>query len=287
MKIGRVLKIIQEALPAETAMENDKIGLQAQAERNEINSILIAYEANQEVIQEAIENNSDCIITFHPLIFSPLYSITNDDRVGDLCSKLIKNSIALISLHTTFDAYSKGTSYIFAKELGFGIVDFLKADETYENRGMGVIAQPEKPISERELLERVSWTSRSPLRYSELKNKKPIDKVAIMAGSGTSFLPEALNSGAQAFITADVKYHQFHSVYGKIMIIDPGHYEMEQFVPFGIAETLKDKLDKEADISIKVSKVSTNPVRYYPNEEDYKTKQEQLLIKKERVISNE
>ena len=284
MLLDKLLNIIEVNLPAASAMGEDKIGLQVQSGKKEVNKILVTLEVNDAVLKEAGKYNCDCIITFHPLIYNPLKFIKDDDRTGSLCSGLIKKSISLISVHTNFDAYSEGTSKIFASRLGLKVIDFLEPDKNFENRGMGVIAVSEKPISPEELLKRIYKICKSPIRYSIKKDLRKLDKIAIVGGSGTAFMDNAIKSGASAFITADITYHRFHEANGKLMLIDPGHYEMEQFVPEGIALLLKEKLSKTDYKSIHISNTLTNPVRYYPKTEKYLTLQKNNLLYNHMVV---
>jgi len=262
-------------------MQGDKIGLQVQSGREEINKILIALELNNEVIKEAKESGADCIITFHPLIYNPITQILESDRVGNICSELIRNSICMVSIHTNFDAFSKGTSEILANKLGLDIKGFLEPDENYLNAGMGVIAESEKELSANELLDKVLNVCNSPIRFSPPGNSIKINRIAIVGGSGMSFIERVKNSGVQAFITADITYHRFHDVNGRIMLIDPGHYEMEQFVPDGIGGLLSEKTD---DLLIEVSGVLTNPIRYYPDTEKYLSLQKKYLLQNNRMV---
>jgi GTP cyclohydrolase I len=277
MLIENLLKVIDKCLPPESAMTNDRLGLQVQSGRREVNRILVTLELNEEVISEAIEKNSDCIITFHPLIFHPLTSINDNDRVGKLCSELIHNSIALIAIHTNFDAYSQGTSKIFADKLGLESIGFLTPDLFFEDCGMGIIAKPTTPLSSGDLLEKISSICLSPLRYCEGKKIKDIKKIAIVGGSGSSFLDNAIESGADVYITADITYHTFHKALGRIMLIDAGHYEMEKFVPYALADFLKSKLGDGYYKSIFASYTWTNPVRYYPMTDYYTEKQKEFI----------
>ncbi len=277
MHIIRLLDLIEQLLPAQTAMENDRIGLQVQSGLDEVENLLVTLEIDDEVIDEAISLNCDCIITFHPLIFNPLTSLVQTDRSGRLCSKLIRAGIALISIHTNFDAFAGGTSKIFAEKLGLKTTGFLADDKIYENKGMGVIAEPEAPIKPDELLNKVSSICSSPLRYSASRGNM-IKKIAIVGGSGGSFMENAIESGADVFITADLTYHTFHAVAGKIMLIDPGHYEMEQFVPAGLKHLIENEIRNEQIKFIGLSKVLTNPVRYYPDADRYAELQEKYLM---------
>jgi putative NIF3 family GTP cyclohydrolase 1 type 2 len=208
--------------------------------------------------------------------------LINSERVGNLCYQLIKKSITLIVVHTTFDVFSEGTSKILASKLGLEVIDFLIPDKNYKNKGMGVIAASKNPISPNDLLERVYKICNSPIRFTSSNNPTLIDKIAIVGGSGSSFINEAVKSGVQAYITADITYHRFHDVYNKMMLIDPGHYEMEQFVPEGLANLLNENLDTTEIEKIFVSSSLTNPVRYYPDLDIYETKQKNYLLNKNK-----
>jgi putative NIF3 family GTP cyclohydrolase 1 type 2 len=166
-----------------------------------------------------------------------------------------------------------------ADKLELDVAGFIEPNINYENYGMGVMAIPRKLINRAELLERVKSVCNSPLRYCNGISDN-IGKIAIVGGSGSSFIDSVMKTGADAFITADVTYHKFHQAAGKMMIIDPGHYEMEQFVPQGLQKLLIEKMNKEDYNSIVLSKVLTNPVNYFPDSEDY------LIMQKNYLINN-
>ncbi len=262
MLIENLVKIIDDILPRQSGFEGDRLGLQLQSGRLEVSHVLVTLEITPEVVREAIELKADAIITFHPLIYKPLAEIIDNERVGELTTLLIQNSIAVISVHTAFDAYRLGTSHILAEKLGLEVTGFLMPNNNFPECGIGIVAEPETELFGRDLARLVSDKLFAPVKYN-FGRTDLIKKIAIIGGSGSSFLDEAIASGADAFITADVSYHTFHAASGKIMIIDPGHYEMEQFVSLGIARLLSDNLNNELKIDVSVS--YTNPVRYSSN----------------------
>lgn len=277
MQLFELIKLINEALPPETAMDGDRLGLQIESTKLELSNLLIAFEMTDKVVEEAISINCDCIIVFHPLIFMPLKKINFSDRVGRITAKLIKSDIALISVHTTFDAYYEGTNKILADLLEVSIIRNLVPDSQHEGFGMGIIGEFASSISAKELLQRVYSKCNSPIKYTE-GSSDSIKKIAIVGGSGSSFIQDVLANDVDAFMTADITYHTFHMLKGKIWLIDPGHYEMEQFVSKGIAKLLEIKLSNE-NLNIFISKTYTNPVRYFPDTDKYKRLQEELLNK--------
>jgi len=152
MNIHQFVQLLHTALPPETAMKGDRLGLQVQSGRTEITSVLVTLEVTDDVLSEAQNNGIDCIVTFHPLIFSPMISLQENDRVGRLCSGLIRSNIALVAAHTNFDAFPKGTSAILAEELGLKIERVLVPDKSIAGSGMGVIA-PLAPWPEKKIIE--------------------------------------------------------------------------------------------------------------------------------------
>jgi len=262
MNIEKLLLEIDKLFPPESAITGDRIGLQIQTENNIVNGILFTLEVTDEVVDECVSNNFNTIISFHPLIYSKLSAISLTERVGRLCSKLIKKSINLISIHTTFDVYQFGTSKILSDLLDLTYQSFLVPDKIRSNCGMGVIAVPKTDIKTLELVEKTSQVCASQIRYSGDDNTK-LNKIAIVGGSGTSFIDAVISNKCDCFITADATYHQFHSAKDNFTLIEVGHYEMEKFVPNGIAKALTPLLENNK-INFAVSNISTNPINYYP-----------------------
>ncbi len=96
------------------------------------------------------------------------------------------------------------------------------------------------------------------IRHTKLLNK-PVKKVALCGGSGSSILNEAIQQGADVFISSDFKYHQFFQADSKILIIDIGHYESEQFTK----EIFYNLLMKNfPNFAVHFSSVNTNPINY-------------------------
>ena len=262
MNLNFFLEFLENHFPSKYAMPGDKIGLQVHSGKSEIENLLVCYEVTPEVIGEALWNKADTILTFHPLIFHPLQQILQNDRVGKLVSLLILHKISLISLHTRFDVYEFGTSFLFAKELGLSIEKFLLPNQENEKFGMGIIGKFENALPVDVFLDKVYNITKSPLRFAK-NNSQKIQRVGIVGGSGTSFLDAALENSLDAMITADASYHTFHAIKGKIALIDAGHYETEQFIVPALAGFLQENLENEF-LNITESKIITNPVEYFP-----------------------
>lgn len=119
MKLKTLVKKFESKYPLNLAYDWDNVGLLVGDFDAEINKVMVSLEANENVIQEAIKNNVDLIVTHHPFIFKKLNKINTGDLKGRLIHKLIKNDIALYSMHTNFDIAFDGLNDYFMEVMGF------------------------------------------------------------------------------------------------------------------------------------------------------------------------
>lgn len=131
------------------------------------------------------------------------------------------------------------------------------------NYGMGVIGELQKALSEKEFLSHVSRSLRIKNLRFNLSGKSKIKKVAVCGGSGGDLMDSALQQNADAFVTADVKYHTFQDAENEILLIDAGHFETE--IP--VLDEVKKRIEKFIIDKTKVYKYSgsTNPIVFYNN----------------------
>jgi dinuclear metal center YbgI/SA1388 family protein len=137
--------------------------------------------------------------------------------------------------------------------------DIVPLDNINQDIGMGMVGELEEEKSETEFLNFLKETMNAKgIRHSILLNK-PIKKVAVLGGSGSFAIENAINAKADIYITADIKYHEFYKAENKLIIADIGHYESEQFTKNLLVEILTKKFPNFAII---LSKKNTNPIYY-------------------------
>jgi dinuclear metal center YbgI/SA1388 family protein len=142
------------------------------------------------------------------------------------------------------------------EEPAYDIISIKKADSTV---GAGMIGFLDKEESEIDFLNRIKVIFGNPvIRYTNLRNK-PIKKVAVCGGAGSFLLKDAINTGADIFITGDFKYHQFFDADNQIVIADIGHFESEQFTKELFYELLTIKF---SNFAVYFTKENTNPIKY-------------------------
>jgi dinuclear metal center YbgI/SA1388 family protein len=139
--------------------------------------------------------------------------------------------------------------------------DVYPVDTPSLQYGMGVVGELERPVQLRVFLQRVRRSLGIPhLRYTGDQGTT-VRRVAVCGGSGADLLPAAIAAGADAFVTADVKYHAFHDSSRAIALIDAGHYETEVPVVHSLARRLAARL-RGKGIPVSSTRVTTNPVRW-------------------------
>jgi dinuclear metal center YbgI/SA1388 family protein len=143
------------------------------------------------------------------------------------------------------------------EEVAFELVALRNSNQEL---GAGMVGSLSKPMAEEAFLSFLKEKMKiNTIRHTTLLGK-PVQKLAICGGSGSFLLKDAINAGADVFITGDFKYHQFFDAEGKIVIADIGHYESEQFTVEIFEEILRKKF---SNFAVLLSRISTNPVKYY------------------------
>ena len=137
--------------------------------------------------------------------------------------------------------------------------EIVTLENTNGDIGMGMIGELEQPMGELECLKFIKEKMNTEsVRHSQLRDT-PVKKIAVLGGSGAFAISAAKASGADIFISADVKYHQFYEAEGKLVIADIGHYETEQFTKNLLVDYLTKKIP---NFAIRLSDSKTNPIKY-------------------------
>lgn len=139
------------------------------------------------------------------------------------------------------------------------VYDIVLLDNYYSKVGSGMVGNLKSPVEELAFLKAVKKQLQTNcIRYTPLR-QKTVKRVAICGGAGRFLLNNAIATGADVFITADFKYHDFFDADGKIVVADVGHFESEQFTKHLLMEKISEKFPTFAAL---MSKTNTNPIKY-------------------------
>lgn len=136
---------------------------------------------------------------------------------------------------------------------------FSPCSDTDTKTGLGVVAMLEQPMPVQEFVALVKEKLGVALLRCNEMPEQPIQRIAICGGAGGEFIGEAVSSGAQAYLTADVRYHDFGEWAGRIFIVDAGHYETENCTKMLLMHLIKEKF---ANFAVYISETEKNPINY-------------------------
>ena len=260
IKVSEILSYLTDVAPICWQESYDNSGLLIGDANALVDKVLLTLDVTEDVIDEAIENSFHLVISHHPLIFKGLKNILVDDTTGKIITKAIKNDISIAAMHTNIDNSFHGVNRVLAEKLGLSGLCILHLNNSETQVGSGMFGSLENEMSEIDFLKMIKEKLNVPsIRHSKFLGK-PIKKVAFCGGSGAFLINDAKCCGADAYITADLKYHDFFDADNEMFIVDAGHFETEQFTKQLFADII---LKKNPKFALQISSVNTNSVNYF------------------------
>ena len=259
MKISNVMEILNEWAPEADAQEWDNVGLLIGSKEDELTGILVALDVTTAIANEAKDSGSNLIITHHPIIFNPLYSLRRDEYPASVIVQLIKNDLSLYTMHTNLDIAETGVNESLAEKLK------LKQIKPFDDPGLGAfgrIGELQSEVRMEDFLKEL----KSVLKVESLTYKgdisQSIKKVAISSGAGGSFIEMAIRMNADVFVSSDFKHSNWLEAGDRIALVNAGHFESEEVVLDSIIDKLGRRMNG-VDISIRKAKSESKPYKLY------------------------
>jgi len=265
MKIREITDAIEQYAPLRLQEEWDNAGIQVGNPEADVTGVLLCTDATEAVVAEAVSLGYNLVIAHHPLIFHGLKKIMGRTPVERTVAMAIKHDITVYSAHTNMDSAWQGVSFRMADKIGLTDVEFLDdnrvdpyGEHSGTTAGCGVIGNIE-PMAAREVLKRVKAAFEvGAVRYSGDGNAM-VSRVALCGGAGGFLLDKAVTMGAQLYVTADMRYHDFLDNNQRIVVADIGHYESEHFTKEIFLEIIQ---KKNPTFAVAFAKNETNQVNY-------------------------
>ena len=201
MKVKELYERLSDAIPEHLRESWDNDGLMCSADTtNEINNVLITLDVTEEIVDYAIERNFDLIISHHPLIFTPITHVTENSHTARKIIKLITNNVSVFSFHTRLDKVKGGVNDILAGILGLcEVTSFGEGD-------MGRIGILPEDYDLEQFADVVKMSlGADAVRIADAYN--PVKRVALVGGDGKSFVKDALQAGADTYLSGRMSYN--------------------------------------------------------------------------------
>jgi dinuclear metal center YbgI/SA1388 family protein len=267
MTVKQIISAIEDLAPLALQNDFDNSGLQAGDCSQKVGGILLCLDVTPEVLDEAIELGCNLIISHHPLLFKPLRTLTGKTYIERCLIKACKNDLVIYAAHTNLDNARGGVNFHLAEKIGLQNVRFLKPNATGwfsdERNGLtggsGAVGELVAEEDEESFLERIKKIFQlKSLQHSPLTGK-PIRKVALCGGSGAFLISDAIETGADVFLTGEARYNDYYDVEDRMLLAVLGHYETEHHTKELFFDIISKKIP---NFAIHFSNVNTNPVNY-------------------------
>lgn len=217
-----------------------------------VEKILLSLDVTDKTVDAAVSGGYDLILTHHPLIFSPVKSLSDQTPAGRRLIRLVQNGISVFSFHTRLDALEGGVNDVLAEQIGlFDVRPFGLPGE--EIGRIGFVA----PASFAEFAERVKSVLGAPV-LEVVDSGRGVGKVALVGGAGKDYLSEAIRLGADTYLTGEMGHHaDLDAADAGINLILAGHHYTE----FPVLERLR-QLALECDSTLSFGTFNSCPVGF-------------------------
>lgn len=254
VKLSEITKFIEAQFPPEYAEDFDNIGLLAGRCDKNVTKVVICLDANKNVVREAAKNGAELIITHHPVIFNPIKSITDNTDAGEMLIDALENGISIYSAHTNLDSSPEGLTDEVCKRLDLSPFSNMEGV-------LGRICHAPEGTTAKSLAEKIKKEFGIDKLFSTFTTNRKINTVAVCNGGGGGELVDiAVQSGADVYISGDLKHHEVSAlkINDSIDFIEIRHFDSEKIV----TELLKHRLCEEFgnEIEIFISKAEASPL---------------------------
>lgn len=247
--LGQAIAAFEELWPAHTAEEWDRPGLVVGSPERELTGILLSVDLTQSVFDEAKKLGANLIVTHHPYLLRGVSSIAETTAKGSLLTQLVMAGVASFAAHTNADIASDGVSAAISSSLG--LTDAAPLTQTGHGRVGNLPSQLTAEQLVARLVEVLPKTAGGVLCSSE--RTLPIKRVALCGGAGDAFLEDARNSGADIYITSDLRHHVAQDA--GMPVINVSHWASESlWLPLA-----KESISTKLFVPIHISSENTDP----------------------------
>lgn len=236
MTVKEVYAFIDGLAPFATQEAFDNAGLLVGHPDWAVSGIMFAMDVTERVLDEAAAHGANLIVSHHPMMFSGRKNMTESDYEGKLLCRMIRNHMALIAAHTNLDRAPGGINDVLAAACGLTNISgegFMRVGDLPD--GTTVAA----------LVERLTHTLGTTVRVmGQLPADRLLRRMAVGGGAASDFWEDAIASGADVFLTGEMKHHHALALAGAgVLALEAGHFATEEPGIFALADALQKHID--------------------------------------------
>lgn len=264
--VQELINILQQIAPDSLAEEWDNVGLLVGSPSQSVTKILLALDPSPALIEQAVVQKCELVLTHHPAIFRPLKSLRTDTPTGKFLALALQHNVAVIGCHTNLDATAGGVSDVLAANLGLENLAPLvpNKNECTEQGvcGLGRIGSYSAPLSATDFIHTLQKATQAPWLLEAGPRPASITRVAVCGGSCGDFAELAQSQGVDVFVTAEIKHNVARwAEDANFWLIDGGHFATENPAMKLLKHHLQKALsDAEIEVDIMLAE-QTSPLR--------------------------
>ncbi len=233
MRLSRIISLLDSWYDPSWAAAWDRVGLVCGDPTQEVHRILFAVDPVEPVVEEALDLGADLLVVHHPLLLTPVSSVATDTPKGRVVHRLVRSGVALFTAHTNADVPADGVNDTIARALGLEGLQVLEevAGGPPGPHGHGRVGTLAQPTTLAGLAQRVAVVLPATSHGVRVAGEpdREVSTVAVGAGSGDTLMEQARVSGADVYVTSDLKHHrasEFLETEGPALV-DVAHWAAE------------------------------------------------------------
>ncbi len=264
--VADIIGILDEMMPPALAQQGDNVGLQVGDFTGHVQNIWVALDPTPEVVQAACQSHVDLLVTHHPLLFKPLTRVDFRRPVGAIIDLAARHRLSIFAAHTNLDSVAGGINDVLARRIGLRDLQPLQpaVRDSSAVEGIGRVGDLDGRIALEALVARIKESlGLARIRFAG-DPALAVERAAVCSGSGGSLLPEFFSSGAQVYISGDLRYHDARDVQAaQLGLVDIGHFASEHLIVEVLAERLEKIIAQKAlNVSVRACDLEADPFEY-------------------------
>lgn len=259
MQIKEVAQTLERFAPLPLQESYDNAGLQiGLTGAQEVSGVLLCLDVTEDVVDEAERKGCNMIVAHHPLLFRGVKCVDGRTQVTRCMQRAILKNIAIYAAHTNLDNAPAGVNFRIAEKLNLQDTEFLQPLPGGQG-GSGIIGNLPKECQAMDFLKEVKEIFGVECLMHNNGPQRPVKRIALCGGAGDFLIDEAIEAGADVFLTGEMGYHRYFGHESEIWIGVLGHYQSEQYT----IQLLRDILSQSLpSLPLFLTEVNTNPIQY-------------------------